>query len=73
MLSKKSCSFTLLVYVQIKLGFYRQFQSSKCPKLQGLETITEFAQKTIMGFAKEQSFCSCAIAIIVHCAKIANV
>ena len=55
MLSKKSRSFKLLAYVQIKSWFYRHFKYSKCPKLQGLETITEFAQKTIMRFAKEHS------------------
>ena len=49
----------LLAYVQIKSEFYRHFQPSKRPKLQGLETITEFAQKTIMGFAKEQVLFLC--------------
>ena len=53
----KICSLLMLVYVQIKTEFYRHFQSSKRPKLRVLQrwqTITEFAQKTIMGFAKEQ-------------------
>ena len=57
MLSKKSRSFKLLAYVQIKPQFYRHFHSTKRPKLRVLQrwqTITEFAQKTIMGFAKKQ-------------------